>query len=95
MPKLKSTLVVFTSIAIISGIAAASVGSPYKPFLAKKIASEDYTLQHAALDMESIYQRLEQSTKELQEVANNFTILVERLEEKQAQHQTARGTTNN
>lgn len=60
--------------------------------MAHSIPSHEYTLQHAAIDMEGIHNRLVQSTETLQQVAQDFTTLVNRLEEKQSQQLTA--TTN-
>lgn len=53
--------------------------------LAHTVPSNEYTLQHAAIDMESIYLGLQRNTEELRKVANDFSILVERLEEKKEQ----------
>lgn len=57
--------------------------------LAHTIPSSEYTLQHAAIDMEGIHNRLVQSTETLQQVASDFTTLVDRLEEKKQQQLTA------
>ena len=92
---MKPALIIGTTIVLLSSIfsvpvfAQAQGATAATELLAKKIAPEDYTLQHASIDMENIYTRLVASTQTLQQTAEDFTKLVDRLEEKQAQHQVA------
>lgn len=97
MPKLSNTLIISTNIAlaaIVTYILVTPVNSSSE-IIAHTVPSNEYTLQHAAIDMERIYQGLQQNTEELKKVANDFTVLVDRLEDKKAQQAVALATTNN
>ena len=92
MPKLSDTLVIAFSFACLTVLGMFYIdtkGREQIEILAHTIPAERYTLQHAALDMEGIHNRLVQSTETLQEIAQSFSTLVERLEDKKSQQVTA------
>lgn len=84
---MKPALIITTTAVLALGIF--SVHATADEILANTMDPSDYTLQHAALDMEKIHSRLITSTQTLQEVASSFDVLLDRLEEKKVAHITA------
>lgn len=88
---MKPALIITTTAVLALGIFSVHA-SASQEILANTMSPEDYTLQHAALDMEKIHNRLITSTQTLQEVASSFDVLLERLEDKKIAHMTANAT---
>lgn len=85
---MKPALIITTTAVLALGIFSVHA-SASQEILANTMDPSDYTLQHAALDMEKIHSRLITSTQTLQEVASSFDVLLDRLEEKKVAHITA------